>query len=143
MPRNAIKLATTPVPLPADRVFLRDYDAIEVDIFLRRAADGAAEFVLSVDCQAVIEGFATRDFTEDAHAWEDDCHACHAAGWLNDEGEAVCYRQDDLAMDAFERRIAAVPELRLFTNGEHTIENDHWTIAATRHSTRPSYPAPN
>ena len=137
MPRNAIKLATTPVPLPADRVCLRDYDAIEVDIFLRRAPDGAAEFVLSVDCQVVIEGFTTRDFTEDDHASEDDCPVCHAAGWLNDEGEADCYRYDDLAMDAFVDRIAAMSELRLFRNGEHMIENDHWTIAATRRSSRP------
>lgn len=138
MPRNSLKLATTPVPLPAARTSLRDYDAIEVDISLRHAAAGAAEFVLSVDCQVVIEGFTTRDFAEDAHGWEDDCPACHAAGWLNDEGEADCYRQDDLAMDAFERRIAAMLELRLFRNGEHTIENDHWTIAATRRSTRPA-----
>ena len=109
MPRNAIKLATIPIPLPAARASLRDYDAIEVNIFLRRAPDGAAEFVLSIDCQAVIEGFATRDFGEDMHDLEDDCPACHSAGWLNDEGEADCYRQDDLAMDAFARRIAAMP----------------------------------
>lgn len=135
MPRNSIKLATIPIPLPTARASLRDYDAIEIDIFLRRAADGAAEFVLSVDCQAVIEGFATRDFGEDTHALEDDCPACYAAGWLNDVGEADCYRQDDLAMDAFARRIAAMPELRVFARAEHAIENDHWTIAATRRST--------
>ncbi len=138
MPRNALKLATTPVPLPADRVHLRDYDAIEVDIFLRHAPDGAAEFVLAVDCQAIIEAFTTRDFTEYDHALEDDCPACHAAGWLNDEDEADCYRYDDLAMDAFVDRIADMPELRLFRNGEHMIENDHWTIAATRRSSRPA-----
>lgn len=138
MPRKSIKLATIPVPLPTARASPRDYDAIEADIFLRRAADGAAEFVLSVDCQAVIEGFATRDFGEDAHALEDDCPACRAAGWLNAEGEADCYRQDGLAMDAFARRIAAMPELRLFARAEHAVENDHWTIAATRRSTRPA-----
>lgn len=71
---------------------------------------------------------------------EYDCPACYSAGWLNDEGEADCYRQDDLAMDAFARRIAAMPELRLFARAEHAIENDHWTIAATRRSSHAAYP---
>ena len=129
-----IKLNKVYVPLPEDRVCLRDVGAIEVEIRCGPGPTGelAAVFMLSMDCKDVIEGFTTEKF-DDGHTGDDDCETCHDNGWVNDEYEADCYRFDTIAMDAFEDSLADIPELRMFhKNVEHCIESDHWMITATR-----------
>ena len=130
-----INLNEVCVELPENRIYMRDVDAIEVEILCGSAPNSAraAVFMLSVDCQVVIEAFTTTDFTDDDHTQEEDCQTCESMGWVNDDYEADCYRQDIIAMDAFEDRLADIPELRMFhKNVEHCIESDHWMITATR-----------
>lgn len=128
-----LKLNAFAVDLPHDRIYMQDVDAIEVEIwcapFPNRAH--AAAFMLTMDCQIVIEGFITQDFDDD-HTYDENCFACEIFGWVNAKSEAYCYRLDDIAMDAFTDAIAEMPELRMFKDGEHCIESDHWTITTIR-----------
>lgn len=129
-----LKLNDVCVELPKNRISMQDVDAIEVEIWCGPAPKNkrAAVFMLSVNCQVVIEGFTTGNFT-DAHTYEDDCFICENMGWVNDDYEADCYRMDIISMDAFEKAIAEIPELRMFSkNLEHCIESDHWMITTMR-----------
>ena len=135
MTLEMVKLNGVCVPLPQDRIYMQDVDAIEVEIRCGpvSGADQGAVFMLSVDCQIVIEGFTTTDYHDGDHTMEDDCEACHDSGCVNDEYEADCYRFDTIAMDAFVNSLASVPELRMFSeNAEHCIESDHWMITVAR-----------
>ena len=130
-----MKLNKVCVPLPQGRIYSRDVDAVEVGIWLaaRPNESGEVTFTLSVDCQSVIEGFTTTDFLDGRHTLNDDCPACLSVGWMNDQCEADCYRLDTIAMDAFERSLAGISELRMFgKNAKHRIESDHWTITVMR-----------
>ena len=128
-------LNSTYIELPTNRVGLLDADSIEVNIWCDAAPNGerGAVFMLSVDCQVVIEGFTTTDYHDGDHSMDDDCRTCHDNGWINDEYEADCYRLDTIAMDSFEDSLSDIPGLRMFSkNAEHCIESDHWMITATR-----------
>ena len=130
-----LKLNSICVPLPEDRIYMQEIDAIEVEIRCGSAPNDerAAVFTLSVNCQDVIEGFTTTDYYDGAHPMEEDCLTCESLGWMNDEYEADCYRFDTIAMDAFEGSLAEIPELRMFSkNVKHCIESDLWMITATR-----------
>lgn len=133
--KEILKLSSIEVPLPEYRICMQDVDAIEVEVHCGPAPNDerAAAFMLSVNCQVVIEGFTTTDYHDGDHTMDDDCQTCHDNGWVNDEYEADCYRFDTIAMDAFEDSLADIPELRMFSeNAEHRIESDHWMITATR-----------
>ena len=130
-----MKLKEVCVRLPQDLIYLRDVDAIEVEIWLDPKPDenGKVVFMLSVDCQSVIERFMPTDFHDGSHTMNDDCLTCESLGWVNEECEADCYHSDTIAMDAFEDCLADISELRMFSKGvEHCIEHDHWTITAMR-----------
>lgn len=126
---------TVDVDLPDDRIRMRCADAIEVQIWIApvNGDERAANIFLAVNCQAVIDGFTIHNFDRN-HNSQEGCEECFRVGWVNDEDEAYCYRLDDLAMGAFVDRINEMPELRMFKDGEHMIESDHWTIAVTRRS---------
>ena len=128
-----LKLNAFAVDLPQDRIYMQDVDAIAVEVWCGPMPNNrhAAMFVLEMDCQSVIEGFTTQDFDDD-HTYDEDCPACEVFGWVNAKSEADCYRLDDIAMDAFTDAIAEMPELRMFKNGEHCIDSDHWTITTIR-----------
>ena len=129
-----LKLNTFAVDLPKDRIYMQDVDAVEVEIWgaavLNKAH--AAAFMLTVDCQIVIDGFTTQDFDNNDHTYDEDCPVCEISGWVNAKSDADCYRLDDIAIDAFTDAIAEMPELRMFKNGEHCIDSDHWTITTIR-----------
>ena len=130
-----LKLNSIDVTLPEDRIYMQDVDEIEVEIHCGPAPNDerAAAFMLSVNCQVVIEGFTTTDYHDGDHTMDDDCQTCHDNGWVNDEYEADCYRSDTIAMYAFEDSPANMPELRMFSkNSELRIESDQWMITATR-----------
>ena len=130
-----LKLNSIDVTLPEDRIYMQNVDAIEVEIHCGSAPnyERTAAFMLSVNCQVVIEGFTTTDYHDGDHTMDDDCQTCHDNGWVNDEYEADCYRSDTIAMDAFENSLATIPELRIFSkNAEHCIESDYWMITAMR-----------
>ena len=128
-----LKLNAFAVDLPKDRICMQDVDAIAVEVWCAPAPNNrhAAMFVLSMDCQIVIDGFTTQDFGDD-HTYDEDCPVCEISGWVNAKSEADCYRLDDIAMDAFTDAIAEMPELRMFKYGEHCVEIDHWTITTIR-----------
>ena len=129
------KLNSIDVPLPEGRIYMQDVDAIEVEIHCGPAPNDerTAAFMLSVDCQIVIEGFTLIDYHDGDHTMQKDCNTCESLGCLNDEYEADCYRFDTIAMDAFEDSLARIPELRMFSkNTVHCIESDYWMITATR-----------
>lgn len=130
---NLLKLNTFAVDLPKDRIYMQDVDAVEVEIWGAAVPNKAhaAAFMLTVDCQIVIDGFTTQDFDDD-HTYDEDCPACEVFGWVNAKSEADCYRLDDIAMDAFTDVVAEMLELRVFKNGEHCIDSDHWTITTIR-----------
>ena len=130
-----LKINSIAIPLPKNRIYMQEVDAIEVEVWCGPAPtnERAAVFTLSVDCQDVIAGFTTTDFDDGDHTGDADCETCYDNGWVNDEYEADCYRFDAIAMDAFEDSLADIPELRMFgKNAERCIESDHWTITATR-----------
>lgn len=130
---NLLKLNTFAVDLPHDRIYMQDVDAIDVEVWCAPFSNSAhaAAFMLAVDCQIVIEGFTTQDFDDD-HAYDEDCSACEVFGWVNAKFEADCYRLDNIAMDAFTDVISEMPELRMFKDGEHCIDSDHWMITTIR-----------
>ena len=128
------KLNAFAVDLPQNRIYMQDVDGIDVEIWCAPVPNSAhaAAFMLTVDCQIVIDGFTTQDFHNDDHTYDEDCPTCEILGWVNAECEADCYRLDDIAMDAFTDAIAEMPELRMFKDGEHCIESDCWMITTTR-----------
>lgn len=129
-----LKLNAFAVDLPHDRIYMQDVDAIDVEIWYAPVPNRAhaAAFMLTMDCQIVIDGFTTQDFDNDDHTYGEGCPVCEVFGWVNAKSEANCYRLDDIAMDAFTDAIAEMPELRMFKDGEHCIDSDHWTITTIR-----------
>ena len=128
-----LKLNTFAIDLPKDRICMQDVDVVEVEIWCAPVPNSAhaAAFMLTMDCQIVIEGFTTQDFDDD-HTYDEDCPVCEVFGWVNAKSEADCYRLDDIAMDAFTDAVAEMSELRMFKDGEHCIDSDHWTITTIR-----------